>query len=391
MRQNKQLRACGMRRPTSVALSRALCWCALLGHSLWATVACGNDWSVQARPWPEADELFKRDSRWRGGDAANSIDLGQGRVLWTFGDSFVDLNDVPQQRHRQRATFIRNSIAIQTGYDPVRAQFQPHWQMLPSGKPAAFLPAEGEVLFWPGGGLLVDNRLLIFLMRIRNSSGGLGFKVDGWGAVMIDNPHDQPQDWHLKFIHTPQNDLKVLVGSGSSVRVGAWVYAFSAEFATHQLFLVRYSVPAILVGDLSQPQWWTGQRGGWVPQRDLEQHPPQPIVKRGQTEFTVHFEKRQQRYLLTQFTGFPRTPVAIRHATDLTGPWSPMQDAFRPAELDNPSPDLMLYAAKSHPEQLADGLAVTYCSNTIDLAKVVVDERLYYPRFARLTFARDAK
>ena len=40
-------------------------------------------------PWPEADSLFRSDPLWLGADAAFSVDLGRGRVLWLFGDSFV--------------------------------------------------------------------------------------------------------------------------------------------------------------------------------------------------------------------------------------------------------------------------------------------------------------
>jgi hypothetical protein len=41
----------------------------------------------RAEPWPEADALFRGDAHWVGGDGCYSIDLGDGRVLWTFGDS----------------------------------------------------------------------------------------------------------------------------------------------------------------------------------------------------------------------------------------------------------------------------------------------------------------
>ena len=45
--------------------------------------------SVTAEAWPEADAMFHRDPRWLGGDDAYSIDLGDGRIAWFFGDSFV--------------------------------------------------------------------------------------------------------------------------------------------------------------------------------------------------------------------------------------------------------------------------------------------------------------
>lgn len=71
--------------------------------------------------WPEADKLFHADPRWLGGDGAFSTDLGNGRVLWMFGDSFV----APKAgATRGQSAFIRNSVAIQTGYDPSHASIK---------------------------------------------------------------------------------------------------------------------------------------------------------------------------------------------------------------------------------------------------------------------------
>jgi hypothetical protein len=53
-------------------------------------------------------------------------------------------------------------------------------------------------------------------MRIRNSQKELGFSILGWGAVLVDNPLDDPTKWQMEFIATPQNMQNILVGSGSS-------------------------------------------------------------------------------------------------------------------------------------------------------------------------------
>ena len=76
---------------------------------------------MTAEAWPEADVLFHRDPRWLGADDAYSIDLGEGRVAWFFGDSFVAPTVAGQ---RKGTTMVRNSIGIQTGYDPTRAKFK---------------------------------------------------------------------------------------------------------------------------------------------------------------------------------------------------------------------------------------------------------------------------
>ena len=346
-----------------------------------------EDWTVHCEPWPEADRLFKRDSRWRGADAANSIDLGDGRVLWTFGDTFVDTNKDPSQRHRKTSKFIRNSIAIQIGYDPTRAEFRPYWQELEDGTPSSFLRSEGDVFYWPGGGLMLDDQVLLFLMRIINSDARLGFSVAGWGAVVIENPQDNPKKWRMRFIETPQNSHSIMVGSGSSLRVGNWVYSFGAEYTLrHRLYLTRIPVAEALAGNFSKLEWWNGSETDWQKHSAIKEQPPQPIVDRGQTEFTVHREAKTNSFQLTQFQSFPRSPIVIREAQELTGPWSHERTVYVPEEADTSRKGTMVYACKAHPEQAAEGLAVTYCTNTFHLATVRTDESLYYPRFVRFIF-----
>jgi len=347
-----------------------------------------TDWSIEAKAWPEADTLFRRDSRWRGADAANSVDLGNNRVLWTFGDSFVDPNSDPSQRHRRHAAFIRNSIAIQVGYDTTSAEFHPYWQEKEEGKPSAFFRSEGEEFFWPAAGLMLDEKLLVFLMRIRNRADTkLGFGVEGWGAVLIDNPQNEPNRWQMEFLKTPQNSLGVMVGSGSSLRIGDWIYSHGSDNTRrHQLYLTRVPLAEVKAGDFSNLQWWDPAEKKWTMQDMIESHPPQPIAVDGQAEFTVHYEDTVKSFLLMQFKSFPRGPIVIRDSKELTGEWSPRRFAFLPEEAEPSRKDTMVYAAKAHPEQIADGLAVTYCTNTFRLDTVREDESLYFPRFVRFNF-----
>ena len=68
---------------------------------------------IQVEPWPEADTLFRSNPRWMGSDDAYSIDLGDGRTLWLFGDTFISRTFL---NTRRLSTMIRNSVAIQSGY-----------------------------------------------------------------------------------------------------------------------------------------------------------------------------------------------------------------------------------------------------------------------------------
>src|SRR5271156_1316388 len=87
-----------------------------------------------AAPWLEADRLFHSGPHWLGADAAFSVDLGRGRVLWLFGDSFV-ASKLGQTRRQSR--MARNTAAIQTGYDPSTASIKFYWRAQGSG---SFVP-----------------------------------------------------------------------------------------------------------------------------------------------------------------------------------------------------------------------------------------------------------
>ena len=76
---------------------------------------------------------------------------------------------------RGESRLIRNSVAIQTGLDPSTASVDFSWRE--AGEPTSFFPEQDDLWFWPGDGERVGAGLLIFLMAIRASDGGLGFDV----------------------------------------------------------------------------------------------------------------------------------------------------------------------------------------------------------------------
>ncbi len=168
--------------------------------------------NFEATAWPEADRLFRRDPRWLGGDVAYSIDLGRGRVLWLFGDSFIA--DKPGKT-RSQSTFVHNSIAIETGYDPALASMAFYWPKN-RGKPSEFAANEGEVWLWPEDGVRLGEKLLLFFVRVHSddSKDSLGFALVGWTAFLVENPDAQPSLWIVHKIETPQSPTRFIVGSG---------------------------------------------------------------------------------------------------------------------------------------------------------------------------------
>ena len=91
----------------------------------------------------EAEALFRQNSEWLGTDGANSTSLGHDRIFWSFDDTFVATSEA---HTRQQSTMIRNSVAIQTGNDPLTAKMNFYWGQDASGSPASFFPEDGDLI-----------------------------------------------------------------------------------------------------------------------------------------------------------------------------------------------------------------------------------------------------
>lgn len=331
--------------------------------------------------WPDADRLFRRDPNWVGGDAASTVDLGGGRVLWLFGDTWIDPSG---QRTRNGARMVSNSVAIQKGADPAAATIKFYWGRAADGSPAAFLPDRGNERLWFGNGVRVGDRLVLFANRIISTNTGIGFESVGWAAVMIDNPDAEPSQWNARPLETRPNHLGIIVGFAAVMRRDGYVYAFGSQdpVKSHPIYAARWPEAELGKGNLLQPEWWAGERLGWIPDSSTE--PRWPLFENGQSELTIHFDESLQRFLTVQTQGiFGPADVSMRAAPALTGPWTAPRMLYRPPEFYRPN--VLIYSAKAHPQLTGADLAITYATNTTQFAEHLTDSDIYYPRFVKLT------
>jgi len=338
----------------------------------------------EASAWREADRLFHRDPHWLGADVASSVDLGGGRTLWLFGDSWIDPTG---SGSRRGARMVSNSVAIQAGADPSTATIAFSWGRNADGSPAPFLPERGAESLWFGSGVRVGDRLVLFFApTLRNGTGVFGFEHLGWAAVMVENPEAEPSSWRVRPLETPANPLGVLLGFAGVRRLGEYVFAFGTEntVKSHPLYVARWPAEQVRSGNLLQPEWWAGVRLGWVP--DSSRSPRWPVFENGQSELTIHYDSVSGRFLEVQSSGFGAADVAIRAAPALTGPWSAPRMIYRPPEYYRPN--VMIYAAKAHPELSGADLVLTYATNSFEFGEVLTDSLSYYPRFIRLERCR---
>jgi hypothetical protein len=338
----------------------------------------------EASAWREADQIFHRDPHWLGADVASTVNLGGGRILWLFGDTWIDPSG---NGTRRGARMVSNSVAIQIGTDPTTAAMTFYWGRDADGKPTALFPNRGAESLWFGNGVRVGNRLVLFLARtLRNTGTGLGFEHVGWTAVMVENPDDEPSAWQVRDLETPPNPLGILVGFAGVVQRGDYVYALGSQnpVKSHPIFAVRLPAEEVRRGNLCKPEWWAGESQGWIPDSSNVQR--WPLFENGQSELSIHEDQVTGRFIEVQTLGFGSADVMMRAAPALTGPWSAPYMVYRPSEYYRPN--VMIYAAKAHPELTGGDIVLTYATNTFEFVEQLSDSLIYYPRFVRLTRCR---
>ncbi len=352
-------------------------WLALFfALSCWP--ACTDGKPVRdVQPWPELDALFRNDARWVGGDGAYSCDLGNQRVLWLFGDSLIAKDAT---RNRDTATFIRNSAAIQTGYDPTRAFMAFYWGEQ-AGHPSSFIAEQDSRWFWPGACMRVGKGLVILGQWLRQEGAGQwGFGTVGSASLFIPDADADPLTWRPQDAHVANFGDAVILGT-AGFATDDFLFAYGVKGATHDYVLARFRRADAERGDLSHGEFFSD--GQWLAAATFV-GPPPAIFTLGAPESSVHYDAHSQRFMMVQTEGFGATTLALRTAPEPEGPWSEAVSFYRPPESFEEG--AFVYAGKAHPEIGGGGLAVSYVPSRFEDDPRPSPADYYFPHFVRVSF-----
>lgn len=323
------------------------------------------------------NSFFSKDKIWRGADGASSIDLGNGKILWLFSDTFID----PQGTGKRiNSKMINNSIAIQEGNSLDKGKIS-FYHKGKQRKPKSFFELPGKTWFWTGHGILANDKLIIFLFEEKSIEADPGFEAIGWYIAMVDNPFENPLHWKIRYVKGPDT-FGVIVGSSAVLKDKDYIYAYGVtEPSSHEVYLLRLPINKIGEDDIAEIEWWN--KGNWTTRKEKLLAPSPLFI--GQTEFSVHFQEDIQQYVQIQTYGWRDASLGYRLAQRPEGPWSDPVIFYKP-HLYNKGD--FVYSANAHPEITADGILVTYNVNNGDFNELIQNENIYFPKLIRIKFIK---
>jgi Domain of unknown function (DUF4185) len=234
--------------------------------------------------------------------------------------------------------------------------------------------------YWTGHGIRLGDTLLLFYERVRQDGppGPWSFAGDGYTAVVVENPDDEPSAWRTRPAALPDDVRSMQLGE-AVVRDGDFIYVYGTRGPGHAVVLARYTASDAEAGDLSRPAFLC--QGTFA-----EGCEPSRLFDPGAPEFSVHRDAGLGLYLFIATSGHGPAALAWRSAPSPEGPWTDVRDVHRPVEAYRDS--AFTYAGKAHPMLLGGGpgggIAATYVPSSFDDLPPELEDRYYFPRFLRI-------
>jgi hypothetical protein len=320
--------------------------------------------TIQTSPAPFFANLFHTfGGGWTGGDGVYSYPLPDGRILWTFGDSFLGTVNPDYTR---TGPMINNTFVVQDGTSITTL----HGGTV--ANPEAYVKPwdNANHWYWPGHGEIIDNKLHMFMLRMRSTgTGGVwGFEHVGTDMAVFSLPSLQLIDQY-----EVSRSTEYLMGV-STYREGNVVYVYG----TRSLLGKRCMVAKLNVDNPDVIEYWNGTTWGSEFDGDaylLRANGEDLIVS---NQFTV-FKYGEKYFLMTQ-EDFLGDGIYLYKSNSPTGPWGDRKLIFETPESGG---NLFTYNAFLHKHIVhpTKGVLVSYSVNSQNFWDLFADARIYRPRF----------
>ncbi|WP_171062765.1 MULTISPECIES: DUF5005 domain-containing protein [Larkinella] len=320
--------------------------------------------------------FFTRYATWNGGDGVYSTPLPDGRIVWTFGDSFLGLVKLDRTRLPNQNVMVRNSMMIQT------VETFDGFKTLNKGANTTnagqtyFNHAKqpgGKDWYWPLDATVYDRKLQVLLSHVQKTgSGSWDFK-----NASIDIAICSASTGAIEKIIVNKYQGQWGYGGAVCEASDGFTYIYGVIHGNLTTNVVVARAPK---GDLTATwQFWNGSQWGSQP-KDFS------VYKDASDQFSV-FRYGAKYYLFTQEIIFGRR-LFLSESSRPIGPWTAKRLLYT-VPPEHSTDKVFTYNALVHPELSRNGdLMISYCVNTTnfdDLFNIPGSADLYRPYFIRVT------
>lgn len=330
--------------------------------------------SVSTKTAKNYNNFFTRyGNGWTGSDATYSIPLPDGRIVWMFGDTFLDT--VYADRSRPVSPLIRNTFMVQT------ATNYNAFTTLVSGTiddPQALVdtPDPATEWYWPGDGTATGDNLYVYMMKFHatGAGGGFGFAYESTDLVKF----SLPSITEVSRTTVWDDDPDLLFGA-AVMEVGDYLYLYGPESAGILKYVQASRVP---LSNLYAPlEYYNAVTDTW---QSTFPGPSGRLAKISggnvdvSAQFSVFYNAGKYR-LVTQ-EGLLGRDIFTWESSSPVGPWKTKKKFYTTPD----DPDkVYTYNAFVHPEITnADGyILMSYNLNAISFGDLFTNADTYRPKF----------
>ena len=327
---------------------------------------------ASAAPAPEIDALFQTTEGWNGADGSHSVDLGGGKILWTYADTIV--GKIADGK-RTDATIVNNTVGIQE-----RGKVTFTVKRDAAGKPEALIvPADGKGWYWIQSGMVSAGKLYLFMSQIDKDKGDgvFAFKQIGEWIGEIPNYKENPLKWKVNQVKIPFADYskpRGLTFGGGVAEKGGDFYVYGTEAGK----ILTARVPKKSVLDFDKWRFFDGTN--WT----LDWRLAAGKAKDFADNCSCTYDSKLKKWLLVYTENGLSSKIMVRSGANPWGPWSEPEVAYDSPEMRRDK-NLFCYAAMAHGVLQKPGeLVISYEVNSFDFWQIFRDPTLYWPQFVRV-------
>ncbi|HTR25375.1 MAG TPA: DUF4185 domain-containing protein [Terriglobales bacterium] len=331
---------------------------------------------------------FPFHQQWQGADAAYSIPLQDGRVVWIFGDTLYGNERLV---NGEEPRMVHNTIGISTCKNGNWNIDYTIKQDVKGSPDSFFKPQQNDgTYYWALDGVENNHELWITLVCVRNvpnsNAFALGFEVCGTDLAHVTGLEGDPQNWKAAYFPLVPESVHANPSASALIK-DDYLYIYTLyEIGSRPQILTR--IPLKGLTDPKKSLQYLGSDDQW--HDGIEPAKAKEIMTKGASEMSVRYHPELKKWIAVMVD--PQIfsdKVIFRTAPSLAGPWTDGEVIYRIPILQKSDPkydaDTFCYAGKEHPEFEKSGeLLFTYVCNTMKPKKLPAETNIYFPQVVRM-------